>query len=186
MSTSTHTTPRLPQRSLIALCGPAGSGKSTFVRKLIEHNHLLSTTAVSSDNCRLLLCDETRTLTNEQWSILQPSTFQLFLTIIDMRMNIGRCTIADGVNLHPELRSGMLASARQHRYQTVLIVFDIPLALCLSQNTDREASKRIPDHQIRAQREGLDTVLPLFCEEGWDQIVILNEHRRAEMFTINA
>ena len=175
----------IPRRSLIALCGPAGTGKSTFARMLIERNHLLPTTVVSSDRCRLLLCDEVRSLTNAQWSLLQPETFRLFLTIVGMRMSIGRCTIADGVNLHPELRAGMLASARQHRYPTMLVVFDIPLAVCLAQNEAREADKRIPDHQIRAQREGLDTIMPQLSDEGWDQIVILDEHRRGAMFIID-
>src|SRR6478609_5806141 len=98
----------LPRRSLIVLCGPAGAGKSTFASDVLQHNGLANTAAVSSDACRLLLCDDIRSVTRDQWATLQPQTFQLFLTIIGMRLSLGRPAIADGVNLYPELQSGLL------------------------------------------------------------------------------
>jgi len=181
-----HNSLTLPRRSLIALCGPAGAGKTTFVSDIAAHNHLAPTATVSSDSCRLMLCDETRTLTREQWGILQPNTFQLFLTIIDMRMRVGRCTIADGVNLHNELRTGMLDSARKHDYHTALIVFDLSLETCLTQNKQREAYRRIPDQQIQAQREALDEIMPRLSDEGWNQIVVLNEHQRSVLLDVKS
>ncbi len=174
----------LLRRSLIVLCGPAGSGKSTFVSSIVQHNHLTPTAVVSSDACRLMLCDETRSLTQEQWAILQPNTFQLFLAIIGMRMNIGRPTIADGVNLHRELRTGMLDLARKHEYPTALVVFDMPLEACLTQNVQREESRRIPEWQIEAQRKALDEAMPRLSDEGWNQVIVLNEQRRTVLLDL--
>lgn len=176
----------LPRRSLIVLCGPAGAGKSTFVRSIVQRNHLTQTAVVSSDVCRLMLCDETRSLTQEQWAILQPNTFQLFLTIIGMRMNIGRPTIADGVNLHRELRTGMLDLARKHEYPTALVVFDMTLETCLAQNEQREEGRRIPEWQIEAQRKALGEAVPHVRDEGWNQVIVLNEQRRTVLLDLGS
>ncbi|MGN6698880.1 MAG: AAA family ATPase [Thermomicrobiales bacterium] len=94
-----HDTVILPHRSLIVLCGPAGAGKSTFASAIVQRNGLANTAVVSSDACRLMLCDDIRSVTADQWSTLQPHTFQLFLTIVGMRLSLGRPAIADGVNL---------------------------------------------------------------------------------------
>ena len=51
----------VPPRTLLVLCGAAGSGKSTFAEKLIEtHQHLgfKPTMIVSSDTCRAIVCDD--------------------------------------------------------------------------------------------------------------------------------
>lgn len=138
-----------PRRSLIVLCGPAGAGKSTFASDVAQRNHLAPTAVVSSDACRLLLCDETSSLTAAQWATLQPSTFRLFLTIIGMRLSIGRPALADGVNLHSELRTGLLGHARTHEYRSALVVFDMSLETCLVQNEQRAVARRIPEWQIR-------------------------------------
>lgn len=173
----------LPRRSLIALCGPAGAGKSTFAGDVVRRNRLATTAAVSSDTCRLMLCDETSSLTEAQWATLQPSTFRLFLTIIGMRMSIGRPALADGVNLHPELRTGLLGHARTHEYRTALVVFDMSLATCLVQNEQR--ARHMPEWQIRGQRQALDDAIPRLAEEGWDHIVVLNERRRTAVIELD-
>jgi predicted kinase len=168
----------LPRRSLIVLCGPAGAGKSTFAGDLVQRNRLAATAAVSSDACRLMLCDETGLLTKAEWATVQPTTFRLFLTVIGMRLSLGRPTLADGVNLHGELRTGLLGLARSHDYRTLLVVFDMSLQTCLAQNEQRAETRRIPEGQIRAQRQALDEALPRLAEEGWDRVVVLDDQRR--------
>jgi predicted kinase len=168
----------LPRRSLIVLCGPAGAGKSTVASAVLQRNGLAATTAVSSDACRLMLCDDISSVTADQWAMLQPKTFHLFLTIIGMRLSIGRPAIADGVNLYRELRAGLLDHARTHNYYSALVVFDLSLATCLAQNAQRPESHRLPEGQIRAQRQFLDDLLPHLTEEGWDRVMVLNEQRR--------
>lgn len=166
----------LPRRSLIALCGPAGAGKSTFAGEVARRNRLAPTAVVSSDACRLMLCDETGSLTGAQWAILQPNTFQLFLTIVGMRLSIGRPALADGVNLHLELRTGLLGHARAHEYPSALVVFDVSLETCLVQNEQR--ARHMPEWQIRGQHEALHDLIPRLAEEGWDHVVVLNDARR--------
>lgn len=166
----------LPRRSLIVLCGPAGAGKSTFAGDVARRNRLAPTAVVSSDACRLTLCDETGSLTAAQWATLQPNTFQLSLTIVGMRLSLGRPAIADGVNLHPELRAGLLGHARAHGYPSALVVFGVSLETCLAQNERR--ARHMPEWQIRGQHEALHDLMPRLAEEGWDRVVVLNDERR--------
>jgi protein phosphatase len=167
----------LPRRSLIVLCGPAGAGKSTFAGEFARRNRLATTAVVSSDACRLLICDETSSLTQEQWATLQPNTFQLFLTIVGMRMGIGRPAVADGVNLHADLRPRLLDLARTHQYWSLLVAFATPVETCLLRNATREQGRRIPEWQVRAQSQRLDEDLPNLAAEGWDQVIVLDRKR---------
>ncbi|HEU5326743.1 MAG TPA: hypothetical protein VFU78_01550, partial [Thermomicrobiales bacterium] len=48
----------------------------------------------------------------------------------------------------------------------------------LAQNAQRPETRRLPEEQIRAQRQFLDNLLPRLAEEGWDQVIVLNEQRR--------
>ena len=51
----------VPRRSLLVLSGPAGAGKSTFARKIIDqhrHKGFRPTMIISSDSCRALVCDD--------------------------------------------------------------------------------------------------------------------------------
>jgi predicted kinase len=166
----------LPPRWLIVLCGPAGAGKSTFAGSIVRSNGLAPTTVVSSDACRVLLCDDPRTVAREVWPVLQPKTFDLFLTIVGMRLSLGRPTIADGVNLHMELRPRLLELARTHAAASVLVAFDVSVETCLSQNAQR--GRQMPEEQIRAQRQALEASLPGLAGEGWDRVVVLDDERR--------
>ena len=81
----------LPRRNLLVLCGPAGSGKSTFAAQRFGR-----TIIVSSDHCRELVCDDI----NNQYA--NRDTFDLFHYIIHKRMFNGRFTVADSTALKPE------------------------------------------------------------------------------------
>src|SRR5712691_10360740 len=74
----------LPRRTLLVLCGPAGSGKSTFAARRFK-----ATMIVSSDRCREMICDD---VSNQQ---VNRDTFDLFYYIIRKRMYLGRFTVAD-------------------------------------------------------------------------------------------
>ncbi len=134
--------------------------------------------ALSSDACRLTLCDKLNTVPEGDWTQLQEHTFRFFLTVVESRLSLGRPTLADGANLHRELREGLLTSARKHGYRSALVVFDLSLDTCLAQNEQREPACRVPERLIRMERQALDDLLPHLCEKGWDRIEEPNERRR--------
>src|SRR5438093_12189704 len=107
--------------SLVVLCGPAGSGKTTFARR-----HFPDTTIVSSDRCRGMIADDEADLR------VSPDAFELFHTIIEMRLRRHRLTVADSTALQPEARATLRQIARRGEVPVVAVLFDAPEATCLA------------------------------------------------------
>jgi len=160
----------LPQRALVVLSGPAGAGKSTFAQRVVKMHKdqgLQATTIVSSDYCRALVCDD------EANQHANRDTFDLFHYIIHKRMYQNRFTIADSTALLPEARRRLLEVARQHRYTTCLLIFNISPEMCTQRDRKRE---RVVGEQVIAYHIGLlqQTLIDAPKEE-WEQMHILRE-----------
>ncbi len=152
----------VPHRTLLVLCGPAASGKSTFASQ-----RFAPTVSVSSDHCRELICDDS----NNQ--SVNRNTFDLFYYIINKRMYLSRFTVADSTALQPEARRRLLELARRHDYLASLLIFNIPLAICLERN--RERGRRVEEQVIVYHVGLLQQVLRDAPQEGWQQIHTLDE-----------
>lgn len=152
----------IPPRTLLVLCGPAGSGKSTFAAQRFS-----ATTIVSSDHCRAMICDD------ENNQKVNRDTFELFHLIIQKRLSLGRFTVADSTALHQDARRKLRELSRHFGYFGCLLIFNIPPEVCLEHNKNRHRlvdEKVIPYHAGLLQRAILDTPY-----EGWEQIHILGE-----------
>src|SRR5579859_5121279 len=107
----------LPPGALIALCGPAGSGKSTFAHTLVKNQAgFVETMIVSSDHCRALVCDDEN---NQQ---VNRDSFDLFYYIIHKRLFLGRFTVADSTALHSDARRRLRAQSRHFSYYGCLLI----------------------------------------------------------------
>lgn len=153
---------QVPRRTLLVLCGPAGCGKSTFAAQ-----RFAATTIVSSDHCRELICDDA---TNQQ---VNRDTFDLFYYIIRKRMYLGRFTVADSTALHAEARRQLRELALHYGYYTCLLIFDIPAAICLQRDGQRE--RRVGEAVIAYHAGLLKQAIVDAPKEGWQQVHILKE-----------
>ena len=152
----------VPPRTLLVLCGPACSGKSTFVAQ-----RFTPTMIVSSDVCRALICDDT---TNQS---VNSDTFDLFYYIINKRLFQQRFTVADSTALYADARFKLLDVARRHNYATCLLIFNISEAVCAERNLQRERkvdAAVMPYHARLLRQALLDTP-----DEGWHQLYVLGE-----------
>ncbi len=166
----------LPMRSLLVLSGPAGAGKSTFARKLVlahAQQGLQPTMIVSSDECRALICDDEN---NQQ---VNRDAFDLFHYIINKRMFLNRFTIADSTALHASARYRLLDLAQRHHYYTCLFVFNVSTEVSLRWDQQRERS--VGERVITYHSELLLKALQGVANEGWNQVVILDERDIDEM-----
>lgn len=169
---------KLPQRTLVVLCGAAGAGKSTFAQLLAashQHQGLKATSIVSSDYCRALVCDDE---TNQQ---VNRDSFDLFHYIIYKRMLQGRFTIADSTALQVEARHRMLGLARRHNYYTCLFVFNISAETCILQ--DRTRKRIVGEQVISYHANQLPQTLTDVQGEGWNQIHVLKDGNFAPVYT---
>ncbi|HLH60905.1 MAG TPA: AAA family ATPase [Ktedonobacteraceae bacterium] len=153
---------QVPHRTLLVLCGPAGSGKSTFAAQ-----RFIPTSIVSSDHCRAMICDDEN---NQQ---VNRDTFDLFHYIIHKRLFLGRFTVADSTALQFEARRKLRELSRQFGYLGCLLIFDIPPEICLERDRMRH---RIVGEQVVAYHAGLlQRTLQDAPDEGWEQVHVLGE-----------
>ncbi len=171
----------LPRQTLIVLCGPAGSGKSTFANMFVEQHEDLgyrATTIVSSDYCRALICDDE---TNQK---VNRDTFDLFYYIINKRMLQNRLTIADSTALLAEARQRLLNLAQRHHYFTCLLVFNMSLATCLLHDQQQSRGRTVGEKVIIYHQDLLQQALQAIPHEAWDQVHILDEQHPVGTITI--
>ena len=152
----------LPRRTLLALCGPAGCGKSTFAAQRFR-----ASVIVSSDFCRKLICDD---ISNQQ---VNRDAFDLFYYIINKRMYNGRFTVADSTALQAEARRRLRELAHRHGYQACLLIFNISPATCIERNAKRE--RKVEEYVIPYHAGLLQQTLLDVQNEEWDQIHVLGE-----------
>jgi predicted kinase len=155
---------RLPRRTLLVLCGPAGSGKSTFAE---QHFRAVPTMVVSSDYCRALVCDDPA---NQQ---VNRDTFDVFHYIIQKRMFNGRFTVADSTALLPEARRRLWDLAFRHGYLKCLLVFKVSPEICLERDARRarQVGLAVIEYHARLLQKALQDI----PGERWDQVHILDE-----------
>ncbi len=155
---------RIPiaSKTLIVLCGPAGSGKSTFAAQ-----HFTPTQIVSSDVCRALISDSERNFH------INRDTFDLFHLIIQKRLKLGRLTVADSTALYPFARTPLLEMAKQAGFHTCLLVFHVPFAVCKSR--DGQRARQVPIDVIANHCDLLQDTRQDMHHEPWDQIHELGE-----------
>ncbi len=171
----------LPRRTLITLCGPAGSGKSTFANRFVQqHQGYRATTIVSSDYCRALICDDE---TNQH---VNRDTFDLFYYLINKRMLQNRLTIADSTALQADARQRLLGLARQHNYFPCLFVFNMSLETCLLHDQQQSRGRVVGEQVILYHLNLLQQALQVIPGEGWNQVYILDEQHTAGVINILA
>ncbi|MFZ5643999.1 MAG: AAA family ATPase [Bacillota bacterium] len=152
----------IPKTSLVVLCGSAGCGKSSFSAR-----HFLPTQVVSSDECRAMVCD------NEEDMSISHRAFRLFRLIIDQRLAIGKLTVSDSTALTPKARRELIALARKHDFQIILLIFDIPLSECKTRNLSR--TRNVPQKVLESHRRLLDRTLLSVYNEDFDRIHIIKQ-----------
>lgn len=157
---------RIPTRTLVVLCGPAGAGKSTFAAQ-----HFQPTQIVSSDTCRALVCDQ---LDNQD---VNRQAFDLFHHILQLRLGLGRLSVADSTALSSAARQPLLEMVCEAGFATCLLVFSFRRDVYQRQNGQR--TKPLPDEVIFQQHAQLRRhTLREIYREPWDQLFLFEEWPR--------
>lgn len=151
----------LPDLSLVVLVGPAGAGKSTFVRDRFK-----STEVVSSDFCRALVADDERDQTATD------AAFQVLHLIARLRLRRRRLTVIDAVNSKPEDRRPLLELARDQDCAAIALVFDVPEEVCAVRDSERR--RTVGRGAIEAQRVQVVHSMPGLHAEGFAEVHVLD------------
>lgn len=153
---------RIPDPSVVMLCGPAASGKSTFARR-----HFPPTAVVSTDHCRAMIADDEANIR------VSRDAFDLFYYIIELRLRHRRLVVADSTALQPDVRRSLRQLARRHDVPAVAVLFDVPEETCV--RWDAARPRRVGRSVIHRQWERFQQALRSVPGEGFDQVVIVGE-----------
>ena len=153
---------RLIRPSIVVLCGPSASGKSTFAKK-----HFRPTQIVSSDDARALVCDD------ERDQRFNTQAFNLVHYLVETRLTLNRLCVVDSTALTVQARRDLLTLARKCQVQTTLILFNVPLATCIERDAKRERSvgQAIVERQYQNYEASKDSIR----QEGFDHVVEFQE-----------
>ncbi|MDR3195164.1 MAG: AAA family ATPase [Tannerella sp.] len=161
----------IPERSLVALIGTSGSGKSTFARR-----HFKPTETVSSDTCRAWVSDD------ENNQAATNDAFEVLYHIAGKRLRNGLLTVVDATNVQAFSRRHIVDLARRHHCLPVAIVFDLPEEVCCARNLDR-SDRVISNRRIHAQWLNLKQSLCRLKDEGFRQVHVLKSVEEVEAVT---
>ena len=156
----------LPRRTLLVLCGPAGCGKSTFAARRFPETNI-----VSSDRCRGMICDD------ENDQTVNRDTFDLFYSILQKRMLLGRFCVADSAALKAYARINLRQLSRRFGYYGCLLIFNTPPEICLQR--DQQRARQVGESVIQYHAGLLAQTLQDVVSEGWEQVKVLREGETA-------
>ena len=138
---------------IVVLVGLPGSGKSTWLERQ-------GVRGLSSDTIRGLLADDERDQT------IHDRVFQTVRFLLRQRLEIGRpATYIDATNLRREERRPYLEIGREFACDVEAVWFDVPLAVCLARNAERN---RVVPREVLLEMAG--RLVPPDLEEGFAKV----------------
>jgi protein phosphatase len=159
---------RLNRPSVVVLCGPAACGKSTFAAQ-----HFRPTQIISSDHARGLVCDDER---DQRY---QTQAFALVHFLIEQRLGLNRMCVVDSTALTVQARKNLLEIARRNRVPAVMLLFNIPLNVCIER--DRKRERTVGQPTIEHQHHLFEQAKAGVKREGFDQVIELSDEELAQV-----
>ena len=125
------------------LCGPAGSGKSTFARDILidSKNDII----VSRDDIRFSLLEE-----KDSYFEKEEVVFEEFIKNIQAALDKkASIVIADAMHLTEKARNKVLDRLNWEGYELIAVNFRTPLNVCLERNVARDGLRRVPNGIVK-------------------------------------
>ena len=142
----------MPDHIFLMPRGVSGSGKTTFCRRYVSVDRI-----VSSDDLRFhqhgdrLLDDQGHVLATQD---SENQLRDLIAERLETLMQDGDVVVLDGAHASTYYMPRWLEIAKRHGYQTYIIDFtDVPFELCEERNAQREFQRRVPKRIMERQRQ---------------------------------
>lgn len=127
----------------VVFVGVQGSGKSTYFARRFADTHV-----------RINL-DMLRTRNREK-------------VLMHACLACEQAFVIDNTNPSAAGRARYVAAARAAGYETVAVVFEVPLDIARARNAERAGKRRVPDRAIAGTAAKME---PVTAAEGFDRIV---------------
>lgn len=129
--------------TLYILCGPPGSGKSTWAYNLMKKDENIR--YVSRDEIRFALVKA-----EEEYFAHEDQVFKKFVNTICQTLIDGFDVIADATHINKASRNKLIHAidAQYTNYDIIYVVFCADINICLTRNAQREGRARVPEVAI--------------------------------------
>jgi len=159
---------RLPDPAMVVLAGAAGSGKSSWAGERFR-----TAEVVSSDVLRAAVGSGPADLD------ASAEAFALLDQIVAARSKRSLTTVIDTLGLDQERRAGYRRVAHDAGLPAVLVIMNTAAALCRERNRQRD--RPVPAAVLTDQLRKISRLLEAAEEEGWDQLLIIDQDRGVEV-----
>ena len=99
--------------------------------------------------------------------------FKLFRYTIERRLTLGRFTVADSTALTRRGPQGPFEDWQKYGFHVALLIFNIPVDVCLERNAGRE--RQVNRAVIEKMAKKLVKTLKVVHDEGFDSIYVITE-----------
>lgn len=139
----------LPYAGIVLLVGPSNSGKTTWLRQLIEEGTLQSSEVIGSDDFRKLVGDvehidwkgyppEEADSLYEEYQRISTEAFAMMSNLLEARCRLNKLTVIDATHLYAEDRARYIELAKRHHLPIVGIIFDLEQNVLLERDKQRD------------------------------------------------
>ena len=129
------------------MCGPAGSGKSTWVKEHLQPQDAY----ISRDAIRFALVRE-----DEDYFLKEKEVFSRFVDLINLNLSVESCNsiYVDATHLSPGSRKKLINRLNLNENVEIVFVSVYPdVETCVTQNAKRDGRSYVPEDVVRAMHE---------------------------------
>lgn len=167
------------RKTLYLMCGPAGTGKSTYVsKKIISEDKFCHHS--SRDTIRFGLLKE-----GEHYFAREDEVFDLFCEDINetLHSDLYDCVFADATHLTAKSRQKTLDKLNLKNIDIVPVFMEVPYTETLRRNAERTGRKFVPEKVITNMFQTY--TIPTFGENKYDYAYIIMVSKDGHEFIIN-
>ena len=167
------------RKTLYLMCGPAGTGKSTYVSKKILSEDKFCHHS-SRDTIRFGLLKE-----GEHYFARVDEVFDLFCEDINetLHSDLYDCVFADATHLTAKSRQKTLDKLNLKNIDIVPVFMEVPYVETLRRNSERTGRKFVPEKVITNMFQTY--TIPTFGENKYDYAYIIMVSKDGHEFIIN-
>ena len=157
----------MKRKKVYIMCGPPGSGKSTWVKEHMTSNDEW----ISRDNVRFSIVGE-----DEEYFSHEDEVFDTFINYINQTLERPEVeyVFIDATHINYKSRHNTLSRVRLQNVEELnCVCFKTPTKVCIERNRKREGRARVPDVAIYSMAKVFDMPTE---KENFNHVFVVDEN----------